>query len=694
MQLFLWKRVSALFVTLAFCSSFGNAARAQLIVDLKFNGQDMRLLGVSENDRTGYAVALADINGDARSDCIVGAPGYDYPGRTDCGIIYILLSSDTLGPVMDLGTERPDLKRIIGPYAGAQIGSALASGRIDQDVYEDFVCGMPNASANGKYSAGLLAAILGAASLPDTIDTAAPPPGVSLIAGENTFDKLGSSLAIGDVNHDGYGDIVAGAPFSSAPTAFAAGRIYVIYGNASLPALIDLAAPGTPVTQIFGEKSNGMLGTCCAAADVSGDSHADIITGAPEATVLSRTSAGAVYIIPGSSSPADTIDISLSPPGIKRIYGHAAGDLAGTAVACGQLTSDAVSDLLFSAPDHSLPGRTGSGTVYVIPGGTDLPDTLDLKRAPDYVVDIHGPKDQEGIGNALASGDLNSDGLDEIIIGASNASPDGRTGAGKVYIFFGRSPLHTFYDFAASPPGLTIIRGAVAQEHTGRSLTAGNIDGNFYDDLLIGAHAGIGAGGLRTGVANVIYGDDEITPAQLVHYALNALGAGAELVWELTEPVDVTLFTIERTREEGSTAFLLPQGIEAIFPAAYRLFDPSVQPGVGYTYRVYLQENLLFSAEIIIPAPDTRLLASYPNPFRSETTIPFHLADNGHVLVKIYDVTGSLVTTAAEGRFLRGPNHIIWDGRNRFGNPAPSGIYFVRMLHKGKFYQRKIVLIR
>jgi hypothetical protein len=694
MQLFRWKCLPTIYMVAACCLFSGNIAHAQLTIDLKFNGQDMRILGVSENDRTGFSVAMGDINGDGRSDYVIGAPGFDYPGRADCGIVYVLLSSDTLGSVINLSTLRPDLTRIMGPAAGTQLGSALAVGHIDPDINADIACGMPNATANGKFSAGMIAVVLGTSSLPDTIDTAFPAAGLSIIEGENVFDKLGSSLAIGDINNNGFGDVVAGAPLASAPAGFAAGRVYVIYGDATLPARIDLAAPTTPIMQIFGERSNGTFGTACTAADVNGDSHADIITGAPQATVLGRSSAGAVYLILGSPAPADTVDISLSPPGVKRIYGHAAGDLTGSAVSHGQTTNDIIADVIFSAPEHSLPGRNGCGTVYVLPGATELPDTIDLKRAPDFVVDMHGPLLENGMGNALAAADLNADGLDDVIIGAPNTSPAGRTSAGKVYIFFGRSPMHTFYDFAASPPGLTTILGAVSEERTGCSLAAGDTDGDLYDDLIIGAQRGIGSGGSRTGAANVIFGDDDITPAQLVHYALTATGEGAELVWELDEPVDVSLFTIERRRESGTTTFLPSLWIEPSFPAAYRLFDGTTEQGVHYVYSVYLEQNLLFSAEIDIPSLDTRLHPNYPNPFQAETTIPFHITEAGHVLMKIYDVSGSLVTTVADARFGQGPNHIVWDGCNSSGDPAPSGIYFVRMLHKGNLFQNKIVLIR
>jgi hypothetical protein len=672
----------------------GNIARAQLIIDLKFNGQDMRILGASDNDRTGSAVALSDINGDGRADYVIGAPGFDYPGRSDCGIAYVILSSDTLGSTIDLSSVRTDLIRIIGPATGAQLGSEMATGAVDQNIYQDLVCGMPNATANGKFSAGMVAVILGSSSLTDTIDTALPTQGVSIIEGENVFDKLGSSISIGDIDGDGFGDIVAGAPLASAPAGFAAGRVYLIYGDASLPAQVDLAAPTTPVMVIFGEKANGTFGTACAAADIYGDSNADIIAGAPEATVLDRSSAGAVYLISGSAGLPDTVDLSLTPAGVKRIYGDVAGDLTGSAFACGQATGDTTLDFIFSAPAHSLPGRNLCGTVYLIPGGSVLPDTIDLRRAPDYVVDMHAPVAGDAMGNALTLGDLNADGMDDLVIGAPDATAAGRTEAGKVFLFFGRDIFHSFYDFAAHPTGLTTILGAAVEERTGGALATGNVNGDLYDDLAIGIHRGFKSGAVRTGVVSIFYGDDEITPAQLTHYSISATPKGAELRWELTEPVDASLFVIERLRRSGASTILPSQWIEHSYPAGYTLLDPTVEQGAIYTYSVYLQESLLLSVEVDVPAFQTQLHPNFPNPFHAETTIPFHLMEKGQVSIRVYDVTGSLVISLADKPFVEGPNHIVWNGLTASGHPAPSGIYFVRMAYKGKLFQKKLVLIR
>ncbi|MFH1755382.1 MAG: FlgD immunoglobulin-like domain containing protein, partial [Candidatus Latescibacterota bacterium] len=670
----------------------GNAAYAQLTIDLKFSAYDMRFSGVSSNDRTGMAVALCDINGDGRSDYAIGAPGFDYPGRADCGMVYVIVASDTLASDIDLRTLRQDLIRIIGPSAGAQLGAVLATANIDGGVHEELLCGMPSATVNGKFSAGRVAVIFGAPSLADTIDLASSLQGVTMIDGENVFDKLGSSLASGDINDDGFGEIVAGAPFASPPAKFAAGKVFVVYGDLSLPRRIDLAAPTSPVTKIFGEASNATFGTSCAAGDVNGDSNADIVVGAPQTSIFGRAAAGVVYVIPGSSSLPATIDIAIIPSGITRIFGDVAGDLTGLAVALGRVTGHSSMDLVFSAPEHTLPGRTRSGTVYMIPGGTLLPDSLDLKWAPDYVVDLHGPVSNDAMGIALEAADLNADGFEDLLIGAPNASPLGRSEAGKVYLFFGRAVFHTFYDFSARPPGLTRILGAAQGARAGGALAGAHANGDNRADLMIGARNGIRPDGLATGVSYVILGNDQITPAQLVYYEAAATQQRCELTWELSEPVDPARFVIERHRESGPATTLPTDWIEQPLVSRYVLCDNSVSQGVTYSYRIYLEERFLFAVEVAVPAIRTFLQPNFPNPFRHETTIPFCLAEKGHVDTKIYDVRGTLVAAIANGIYSQGQNSIRWNGLNSDGEPAPSGIYFVSMRFKGKTFKDKIVL--
>ncbi len=665
-----------------------------LIIDLALDQQDIRFYGISANDYTGHAVAFCDLNGDGWSDYAIGAPGFDYMGRSGCGIVYLLFSSDTLSATVDLSADRPDLKRILGPSANSQLGSVLMAGNIDGNAFGDLICGMPSATANGKFWCGRIAVAFGSASFPDTIDLASPPAGISLIDGENAFDKLGSSLAANDVNNDAFDDIIAGAPFATTPAGAASGKVFIIFGEASLPALIDLAAPSSPVTQILGDYSNAVFGTSCAAADINGDPFADIIIGAPQTSLPGRSAAGVVYLLSGRASFPDTINAALAPTGLKRILGCAADDLTGFAVATGNVTGTGIHDILFSAPDHSLLSRTGSGVVYAIEGGILMPDTIDLEALLIKVTEIHGPSPGDAIGLSLASADLNADGYDELIFGAPNASPNGRPGAGEVFLFFGRTVMPTFVDLIVFDSGVTIVAGADDGDYTGGSLGVGNANADPYDDLLIGARSSEGLGGILTGVANLITGDDHIVPVLLVSHQATATPEGVELFWELHEPVEVAEFVVERSHGSQHAAILPNDWIRETPPGFYYFSDPSVVPGTRYVYRVHAGDNFLFSTDVSVPSMSTRLLPNFPNPFRDETTIRFCLTGAGRAVICIYDVRGALVTVVANTLFEGGPHTVAWNGRDMSGRRVASGIYFMRMEFGGKQFYRKIVVLR
>ncbi|MEJ2722149.1 MAG: hypothetical protein P8181_13570, partial [bacterium] len=301
------------------------------IIDLKSTAGDHKLVGVSAEGFAGQKVLFGDFNGDGRNDLVVGSRGYDYSGRTNCGVVYVVLNSDTLGSVIDFASERPDLIRIIGPEANSQIGTVVGCGDVDDDGHDDILCGIPTASPRGLTSAGEVFVIRGSDVPTDTVDLSSPPATVTLIEGAALFDTLGESVTVADINDDGFGDVIAGAPFSTTPAGSIAGKVFVVYGSDALAPVINLAEPGTKIMQVFGAHANDILGKSCYAADVTGDGIADLVAGAPQESPSGRAFAGAAYIIEGSASLPDTVDLTGGPgPGITRILGPAAGSLTGS----------------------------------------------------------------------------------------------------------------------------------------------------------------------------------------------------------------------------------------------------------------------------------------------------------------------------------------------------------------------------
>ncbi|UCG51756.1 MAG: FG-GAP repeat protein [Candidatus Latescibacterota bacterium] len=684
------------------------------LIDLKAEAPDYRFVGVDEEDYTGQTVVFGDVNGDGRSDVIVGARGFDFNGRGDCGAIYVLLSSDTLTSPVDYGSERPDLKRIFGPEPNAQVGTSIACGDIDNDGKDEILCGIPTASPNGTTFAGELFVIFGSDEPRDSVDLSAPPSGVTKVEGANVFDKLGESLAVADVNNDEFGDIIAGAPFATAPAGMIAGKVVVIYGAASLDPIIDLASTTIPLTRIFGANANDIFGTACHAAEVTGDEIEDIIAGAPQVSFNGRASAGAAYVIPGSASLPDTIDLSddtffleasKAPAGVTTIFGPEAGALAGSRFETGDIDGDMMTDLFVAVPEASPNGRTNAGAVYVLNGAVSWPETIDLASPPAMTIRFDGPATDAKIGRSMAAADFNFDGPDDLVIGVPAISvpdtPDPRYEAGIVYIVFGRSVFPATIDLSVGQTGVTSVYGAKPFDNTGNSVAAGRVNDDGFDDLLIGANNATEGGSFSAGEAIVLMGSPDITPTQVVFYEAIAQRGSVILEWLLRDDVDPRLVLITRSlgENDGSTGEPLPSSdVTRLGPGHYTFTDANVRNGLTYTYTVATtgeDAQILFRVSVAVPSiPSASLFPNVPNPFRDQTTVAFEIPSGGHVGIRVFDVTGALIAVLADGEFAEGVTTLGWDGRNRRGRPVPSGVYFVQMDHAGKTLRQKMLIIR
>jgi hypothetical protein len=484
-------------------------------IDLYLNAQDHDLSGANANDASGRTVAYADIDGDGRDDIIIGAPGYDYAGRSACGAVYILLASDTLSTSIALGSTRPDLKRIYGPAASSQIGAILGCGDVNNDGRDDIVLGLPNASPDGRTLAGEVYVIYGSATFPSVLDMAAPgASALTRVKGADVFDKLGTSVAVGHVDGDAFGDLVLGAPLSSTPAGSFSGKVFIVRGAASLGAVIDLAAAPAGVSQFFGEHANDTFGTACLASDLSGDGIDDVIIGAPQSSPLNRSSAGTAYVVFGTTVLPDTFQtLGAAYPSVVRILGPMAGALCGSAFASGRFDADALVDLVVGAPENTPLGRSKAGSVFIIGGATMWVDTIDLAGSPRVRTELDGPVANMNVGLHLAAGDLDSDGLEDLVIGVPKVTPSaGRAEAGAVFILSGRLVLPFTVDLAAYQPGLTRVFGAATNDHIGQAVDAGLFSGDGFADVLIGAPDVAVGTTLGAGLSYVILGRSDITP--------------------------------------------------------------------------------------------------------------------------------------------------------------------------------------
>ncbi|MDB5385040.1 MAG: hypothetical protein JWM11_686 [Planctomycetaceae bacterium] len=298
---------------------------------------------------------------------------------------------------------------------------------------------------------------------------------------------------------------------------------------------IDLGSLGSGGVTLFGADAQDQSGSAVSnAGDVNGDGFDDLFIGASggDGADNSKTDSGASYVIFGGPSMPATINLAnLGSAGIT-IFGADAYDLSGSSVSsAGDLNGDGFSDLLIGAPagDGLGGAKTDSGESYVIFGGPSLPTTIDLGNLGSAGITIFGANAYDGSGNAVSrAGDVNGDGISDLLIGASaaDAASNLKDNAGATYVIFGSPTLPATIDLGNLGSGGVTIYGVDPDDQSGFAVSsAGDVNGDGFDDVFIGAPGGAGADNTSTGAGEsyVVYGGSAL-PATIDLATLGSAG--------------------------------------------------------------------------------------------------------------------------------------------------------------------------
>ncbi len=344
----------------------------------------------------------------------------------------------------------------------------------------------------------VLAALAGAAWVVSAAATPVELPPSATFLGESDFDDAGYSVAgIGDVDGDGLDDVAIAAPDSDI-VAVNAGQVYVMLGRAA-DWQLDVSL-GAADGSFVGEYSNDNAGYAVAGAgDADGDGLDDLLIGAHK-NDDGGGNAGKIYLVFGDAAgwPMQT---SLSTAQASFL-GEAVDDRAGYSVAgAGDLDGDGFDDLLMGAY-KSNDGVYHGGEVYVIFGAAGgWTPGFDLGNA---TASFTGEMDSDFAGKAVAGGgDVDGDGLDDLLVGAPS-NDEGGAAAGIAYLVLGRDtgwvPDSPLADADAR------FLGEASGGYAGQALTiAGDLDGDGYDDIVIGAY-GRDDTGVDAGEAYLLFG--------------------------------------------------------------------------------------------------------------------------------------------------------------------------------------------
>ena len=339
------------------------------------------------------------------------------------------------------------------------------------------------------------------------------------IKGETTNDYHGSTVAsAGDINGDGFDDIIVGSAFASPdPSRLYTGASYVIFGTASgFAADFDLGTlNGSNGFQINGELFADFAGFLVGSAgDVNGDGFDDIIVGAYGADPNGHSRAGATYIVFGKDSgfPADLELSTLDGTNGFQINGEAQNDYSGYfATSAGDINADGYDDVIIGARFADPNGLNNAGASYVVYGsGSAFPAVLNLSGlngTNGFQINGEFEGDRSGIA-AASAGDVNGDGLDDLVIGAYYAGPNGRNSGSAYVVFASASGFPANFELS-SINGTNGFKVNGEGEFDGAGISvapAGDVNGDGFADVFIGAYEARPNGVFRAGAGYVVFG--------------------------------------------------------------------------------------------------------------------------------------------------------------------------------------------
>jgi hypothetical protein len=420
---------------------YGTAAGLAATGDQYWNLNSPGINGAAfHDDFFGDTLATGDFNGDGFDDLAIGAPSKGAFGSTNVGTVNILYGSAAgLKAAGDQQwTQNSDGVNGVA-HGGDGFGGALAAGDFNNDGRDDLAIGVSGDDHPGFNAAGSVNVLYGSASgLTASGDQLWWQGSAGIDGAPTEGERFGSALATGDFNGDGRDDLAIGVFRDVVNGILEAGSVNIIYGgNGGLTSSGDQLFNQATVGVTGTAETQDQFGVALAAGDFDGDDFDDLAIGAPSGNVGGDNNAGEVNVLYGGAAKIQTAGEQLIT---RDSLGGAsvAGERFGAALTAGNFNGDGRHDLTIGAPSATIGGLANVGYVQIVYGaanGLTSSGTQFIHQDTAGVLDTNQVNDH--FGEAVAAGDYNSDGRDDLAIGVPGQVVGGFTGAGQVAVLLG-----------------------------------------------------------------------------------------------------------------------------------------------------------------------------------------------------------------------------------------------------------------
>ncbi len=354
----------------------------------------------------------------------------------------------------------------------------------------DVISGSPHEGISANKNAGRALVHFGRKSGRPKAVTSITQEFSGLSGSSERGDRLGTAVACGDFNADGYDDIAIGSPGEDIGSADGAGAVRIVAGSET-----GLTGAGAST---FSQASRGVagraedgdnFGAALAVGDFDGDGYDDLAIGVPGEGIGKKRNSGAVHVLYGSADGLTSDGSQLFHGGSPRLPNKAErGDAFGATLSAGDLDFDSYDDLVIGAPREDLGSKRNAGAVFLLPGSADGVTTSGSSVLHQGVAGVPGASEKgDRFGSTLAVGNVNGDDYEDVLIGVPNQDLEGAPDGGMVYMFAGSEDGADPATSVAFSQGLAEVSGtAQPGDLFGAALSVGDFDGDGFDDVAVG----------------------------------------------------------------------------------------------------------------------------------------------------------------------------------------------------------------